>query len=253
MCTLTWRTTSSGYQVLFNRDEQRTRSIATPPQAFKKEDHIALMPIDPDGQGSWIACNDHGLSLCLLNYYQGIFKTSTMYRSRGLLIRQLGHCRSLDQVLEQLNKLEWNQYPPFTLMIFDPKYLSQSSSAASIIWDGAEVTHVEQVSPVTSSSFQFKQVQATRYSQYQPLKTETPSLAQLMNYHASHSPQRGTHSVCMHRDDAHTVSLTRINVESKRVTMDYHQGSPCLHHVMDTVSVLRTPTTNCEPYQSVTP
>ncbi|OEF30027.1 NRDE family protein [Vibrio rumoiensis] len=238
MCTVTWRITSGGYQVLFNRDEQRSRSIALPPNAFTQEGCTAFMPIDPDGQGSWIACNTAGLSLCLLNYYQGS-KPASATQSRGQLIRQLAHCQSKEDVLSHLEHLNWQQFPPFTLVIFDPKQLTTSAKPPSIIWDGITVQHVEQTSPITSSSYEFESVSSARQSHFQQLGSNKPSLFQLLAYQMSHDPQKGSHSVCMHRDDAHTVSLTIINVEEGTVSMDYHQGSPCLSNMMTTISQSR--------------
>ncbi|MGV3002095.1 NRDE family protein [Vibrio sp. E150_018] len=236
MCTLTWRVTPSGYQILFNRDEQKTRSIALPPQAFSKQDSVALMPIDPDGQGTWVATNNHGLSLCLLNFYQGQTPSSAK-QSRGQLVRQLAYCQNYAQVAEQLTTINWSDYPPFSLLIFDPEKLTPNDQIPTIIWDGLEVFPREQSSPITSSSLEFEQVQASRlaYFNHQAkhrIKHQTkhqtqPSFSQLRDYHMSHSPQAGAHSVCMHRDDAQTVSLTMINVDANRITMDYQPGSPC--------------------------
>lgn len=238
MCTLTWRVTANGYQVLFNRDEQRTRSIAIPPQRFTQDNSTTLMPIDPDGQGSWIACNDSGLSVCLLNYYQGTIPT-TANKSRGQLIRQLAYCQSIQQVHSQLEQIEWSQYPPFTLVIFDPQLVKQSTRVASIIWDGVEVKHINQACPLTSSSVHFKAVQTARVEHYRAIRTETPTLNQLVNFHSSHQPQKGAHSVCMHRADAHTVSLTKIDIEADKISMSYLQGSPCQSNTTTKVSIAR--------------
>ncbi len=71
MCTVSWLLHDAGYEVFFNRDEQKGRAIANPPAVFDREGTRYMMPVDPDGGGTWIAMNQHGLSLCLLNYYQG--------------------------------------------------------------------------------------------------------------------------------------------------------------------------------------
>lgn len=242
MCTLTWRITDQGYQVLFNRDEQKTRSIALPPQSFQQGDCNAFMPIDPDGQGTWIACNDQGLSLCLLNFYQGQTPASAN-QSRGQLIRQLAFCHDYQQVIRQIEKLHWCDFPPFTLLIFDAQLLPQHSMIPAIIWDGIEVTHTHKQSPVTSSALELDQVQAAREQHFKQQMINTPStqpsLCQLLTYHMSHQPNAGSHSVCMHRDDAETVSLTMINVQAQQVTIDYRPGSPCQPQTLHTLSTPR--------------
>ncbi|NIP92410.1 MAG: hypothetical protein GWO24_02620, partial [Akkermansiaceae bacterium] len=68
MCTLTWwRGTAGSYEVFFNRDEKRTRSIADPPRVHERDGVRFLAPLDPDGGGTWMLANDRGLLVCLLN------------------------------------------------------------------------------------------------------------------------------------------------------------------------------------------
>lgn len=248
MCTLTWRITDQGYQVLFNRDEQKTRSIALPPQSFQQGDCNAFMPIDPDGQGSWISTNSYGVSLCLLNHYQGHIPT-TVKQSRGQLVRQLAFCHNYQQFEAQLETIRWSDFPPFTLLIFDPHKVQQSSAITTIIWNGIEVRHSEKSSPVTSSSFEFEQVQAARIKHFnnQTKHQRQPSFCQLLAYHMSHMPQANAHSVCMHRDDAETVSLTMIRVDANQVTMDYHPGSPCQPQTLHSLTEARIIKMEIEP------
>ena len=46
-------------------------------------------------------------------------------------------------------------------------------------------------------------------------------------FHRSHWPDRGPYSPCMHREDAVTVSYTRIRVDVDAVELTYVDGSPC--------------------------
>jgi len=49
----------------------------------------------------------------------------------------------------------------------------------------------------------------------------------LRGLHASHSPVRGSFSVCVHRPDAATVSYTEVVLTGSELTMRYHAGHPC--------------------------
>ena len=49
----------------------------------------------------------------------------------------------------------------------------------------------------------------------------------LRGLHASHSPVRGSFSVCVHRPDAATVSYTEVMLTGSELTMRYHAGHPC--------------------------
>ena len=60
MCTVSWFHTELGYELFFNRDEQKSRPTALEPRRFKQNNIESLMPIDPLGGGSWIATNNRG-------------------------------------------------------------------------------------------------------------------------------------------------------------------------------------------------
>jgi len=45
--------------------------------------------------------------------------------------------------------------------------------------------------------------------------------------HASHAPEIGPYSICMHRNDAATVSYTEVVVSRRITRMRYQSGSPC--------------------------
>ena len=71
MCTLTWwRGGNGAFEVYFNRDEKKTRSVAVPPGVHEVRGVRFLAPVDPDGRGTWIVANEQGLVVCLLNRWQ---------------------------------------------------------------------------------------------------------------------------------------------------------------------------------------
>ena len=89
-------------EVFFNRDEQRSRTQAIP--VTLDSSRQALYPIDPQGQGTWIALAQSGASLCLLNNYQAqVLYTPEQPISRGQVILTL-----LDIVIFQCNNIEMN-------------------------------------------------------------------------------------------------------------------------------------------------
>ncbi|PYJ21821.1 MAG: hypothetical protein DME99_06980 [Verrucomicrobia bacterium] len=51
-----------------NRDEKRTRSIALPPSVIDFATCRAVFPREPKG-GRWIAINDAGVCLALINWH----------------------------------------------------------------------------------------------------------------------------------------------------------------------------------------
>jgi len=234
MCTVSWLIEGNDYHVLFNRDEQRTRSLAIPPQVINIENTQALMPIDPDGNGSWISTNEFGLTLCLLNYYQGT-KPQGILISRGLLLKNLSVFSTVNGVNQHLKKKSLNQYAPFSLLAFGVNEAGQVVQQ-TWQWNGKELTVINLASPFTSSSVKFDEVSQSRLSQAANIPTPITTES-LIEYHQSHLPSKGYLSVCMHREDAKSVSFSHIHVGAKKTVFNYKNGSPCEDEVSD-VSVL---------------
>ena len=55
----------------------------------------------------------------------------------------------------------------------------------------------------------------------------TGSTEWLRRLHRSHGPERGPCSICMHREDAATVSYTEVIVTRQSATLRYAPGAPC--------------------------
>jgi len=236
MCTVSWLVENNDYHVFFNRDEQRSRSLAIPPQVINIEKTQALMPIDPDGNGSWISTNEFGLTLCLLNYYQGS-KPQGVLISRGLLLKSLSAFSTVESINQQLQKLSLYQYASFSLLAFG---LNESGQVTQQTWqwDGKELIVIELMSPFTSSSVKFDEVSLSRLSLAKQLPTPLTVNA-LIEYHQSHEPEKGYLSVCMHRDDAKSVSFSHIHVGVDKTVFNYKNGSPCSSKAIDVSALNR--------------
>ena len=120
MCTVTWAASATGYRLFMNRDERFTRGSAEPPGVHRDTTVQYLSPTDSDAGGTWIAANEHGLTVCLLNHYPaepcGPGGERTGYRSRGHLVRDLIPARSAAEVSAAIRRMELARYRPFTLL-----------------------------------------------------------------------------------------------------------------------------------------
>ncbi len=227
MCTVSWLLTDNGYQVFFNRDEQKKRSQAVPPTLFCSQGVEYLMPVDPDGGGSWIATNEHGQSICLLNYYQGDVPKSPL-TSRGLLVKSLASCCDYAQVAEHLKAIDLHKFAPFTLLIFEPNLSLLRSAVKGICWTGQSLNSLQPEPPLISSSVDYPRALELRKGSYRAFTSPQATLEKILNFHASHIPSKGHLSTCMHRKDAHTVSFSHIIVTDTERAMSYHPSSPCV-------------------------
>ena len=245
MCTVSWIHREDGYLLLFNRDELRTRKPASAPRLDRRNGVAFIAPLDGDQGGSWIAVNQFGLTLCLLNRFDDSAGAIPRdYRSRGLLIRELIDCPKLTMVDQRLSAESMDQYRPFTLVS-----LFTGQPAMLIEWTGQETrieSNAERLMPIASSSLLEGNVVLQRKHQFQKMAIEQGGIDAnlLFQYHRTHLPERGPASVCMHRPDARTVSLSAVIVTKKMVEFSYHPNSPCQPATTGQLQLERTPFTS---------
>ena len=242
MCTVSWIHRENGYLLLFNRDELRTRMPASAPRIEQRNEVAFITPLDGDHGGSWIAVNQFGLTLCLLNRFDdspgGIIRE---YTSRGLLLHELIDCSNLKMVSDRVVAAKCLRFRPFTLVA-----LVTGQPAMVIDWTGSETitkSHAENLMPITSSSWQEGNVVLKRKGQFQAMVLERSRVDEdlLFEFHCSHLPERGPASVCMHRPDARTVSVSTVIVTQKAIEFVYHPNSPCQPATADRIQLERTP------------
>lgn len=225
MCTVTWLLAGDSYSVFFNRDELKTRARALPPQLHEQKGVRYLAPVDPDGGGAWLGVNQFGLTCGVLNNYAKQNVRSSSFRSRGRLVTSLLDCQSQIEALNKLPAFSLNQFRPFRLILFAPR-----RPPVLCTWDGESLRIEDNVDlPVSSSSFDTLRVVENRRHEFFTLhaqqKTLTPEV--LEKFHACHSAKGGAYSVCMHRDDAQTVSCSRIDVAPAKIEFLYTPEAPC--------------------------
>jgi hypothetical protein len=217
MCTVTWSANGAGYQVWFNRDEQRTRPPAEPPRRHERHGVAYLAPNDPRGGGTWLAVNEYGFTVGVLNYYAaGLRARSATPRSRGLLVRDLADVKSLDEMNLRLDGESFEHYPPFLLLVWAP-----SGEVAGVQWDGQHALPrrwTEADRPVTTSSFRSADVVARRRAIFHQMSPDADSLRA---FHLSRDAGDDAFSVWMSRPDAQTVSLSRVEVGPERAAFFY--------------------------------
>lgn len=225
MCTVSWLRRDDGYTLLCNRDERHTRLPAAGPRLGSVRGVSYVAPIDGDHGGSWIGANEYGLTLCLLNRYGESSVGGKGFVSRGLLLKDLLDSRSVEHVRERVRQLELEWFQPFTLLALslnEPELLFEWTGSELRIQDAPKV-------PLTSSAVKVPDVLSMRRDLFATTVSshKNPDLQLLREFHRSHLPERGPASVCMHRDDAGTVSLSIVTVNRDAVEFSYQPGPPC--------------------------
>ena len=226
MCTVSWTQQAGGYHLLCNRDEKLIRGAAFAPMVIQRGGVRYVAPVDADFGGTWLAVNEFGVSVCLLNGGAGL-QSARPRRSRGLLLRELAWACSAGECVLWLKQLDLGPFAPFVLLVLEP-----GRSAILAEWSGRDLTvdpagdaHM----PLTSSSYDAAGVRRFRLNEFArrvgPASHVDPAL--LYQFHSSHAASPDAYSPCMHREDAETVSFSWITVAREEIRFLYSPAAPC--------------------------
>lgn len=228
MCTVSViRVGPASLRLVSNRDEAVTRPPAFAPEWRTRDDRRALWPTDPHGGGTWIAVNDRGLALAILNL--NLEPSPTLpagLASRGGIIPALAHAATWRDAVDQANDLDLGVYAPFRLLVTQAR---ADVLAGSILrWDRSRLSNepFDTTRLCLVSSGLGDSLVAPRlglFDELVPPGAETPAAQDAFHAHAW--PGRGPISVMMSREGARTHSVTSVQVDaagaSPRVAMDH--------------------------------
>jgi hypothetical protein len=236
MCTATWLRTDDGYEVFFNRDELRTRRPAEPPGIVLRYRVRIVAPIDGDAGGTWLGANEHGVTIGVANgrARADAAETAGTFRSRGLLVLDLLAGRDLAGVERLLETQSGKRYRPYSLFAID--------AMGEIAIFGEERDRPRGAGEILfSSSRDPLRARAERERLLDRMRRERGEIdADLLRaFHASHEPERGAFSPCMHREEASTVSFSHVRVGARDIVFDYRPGPFCEPAEFATVRIPR--------------
>lgn len=232
MCTLTWMSDQAGCRIFFNRDEKRTRLPAIPPAVQDVKGVRVLTPVDGNAGGSWMAVNEYGIAIAILNYYEAdaiLPVNDQSHESRGLLVLDLAACKSLDEVKSTVENTGSKTYRPFILTAFD-----ESGETALFKWDGVDMATGslrDNFKPVTTSSVKTVEVLSARRKRFLELvdKYDGQSDEMMREFQHSRDSLGGAYSVTMTRDDAQTVSYNEVVIARDLVSFYYQPREISVH------------------------
>jgi hypothetical protein len=228
VCTLSFLPAKDGYLAAMNRDEQRARPAALPPTIRKNAAFPVLYPQEPGG-GTWIGANARGNLLALLNWYaKEPGQIGQKKRSRGEIIPAIVAEGTAESTRCALQQVSLAGLFPFRLFGFFP--------AERLIHEWRWDTQALVVKCYSwrrhhwfSSSCSDQKAAAQRGAACQQAGREDLGdlEAWLRKLHASHHPEPGPFSLCVHRKDTATVSYTEVRYDERGLQMRYQAGNPC--------------------------
>ena len=223
MCTLSViRPPRDGVlRIAFNRDELLARPNGLPPRIVRAGDGFAIMPLDAQAGGTWIAVNDRGLAMAVLNVNRAAAPPPAPM-SRGAIIPRLIHCASVSEASRAASVLPITMLAPFRLVLID------RDAMATIVSDGSTATtHELDAPPVmfTSSALGDHLVERPRRELFHAMVRDAAPETQDA-FHDHRWPDRPHVSVSMRRPGAATISRTVIEIGAKSVCMRYADVAP---------------------------
>ncbi|MBI3477369.1 MAG: NRDE family protein [Acidobacteria bacterium] len=227
MCTLTIVTRDNGYSLAMNRDEQLTRNDAVPPVKVDLQGTSVVYPRNSAG-GTWVAVNERGIALALLNWNDVPQPTTEKARSRGAVIPALVGCSSLAEVRNALSGLDLSDVWPFRLvgvfpsgqMICEWNWNQEKLETPAREWR-SQHWFSSSLSDARASEKRGEVCQAAWTS------TDAGTLPWMRRLHASHANGPGPFSLCVHRESVGTLSYTEIDCGLESIACRYWAGQPC--------------------------
>jgi uncharacterized protein with NRDE domain len=221
MCTVTFIARRRGYCLGMNRDEKLTRASGLPPMERVIAGRRVICPSEPRG-GTWIASNESGVTFALINWYSIAARVASKATSRGQVVVGVSALDNEQTAQARLEKMPLATTNPFRLIGIFP-------GEASIIewrWDLKRLTHQKhawQTKQWISSGFAEATAQKIRSQTFQAAwqQSSAGTLQWLRRLHRSHAPEPGPFSICMHREDAATVSYTEVVYANGKSRLSY--------------------------------
>jgi hypothetical protein len=178
------------------------------------------MPIDPASGGTWVAVNDAGLAVALLNVNRPSQRASMPPRSRGEIVPMLAAMTTLDAMEGAARTIDRALYQPFRLVATDTRRAIEIDPHANV------VREMPMGGPLmfTSSGLGDDLVEGARRQLFADLLLDAPAgdrEAAQDRFHAHRWESMPHVSVFMSRSDASTVSRTVVEIEPERLRMIY--------------------------------
>jgi hypothetical protein len=189
---------------------------------------VAVLPTDSLSGGTWLAVNDAGLALAMLNVNlpDRDRNAPKSPRSRGEVIPSLLESDSPSAVLGLCERLNYREFAPFRLVLIG------HGLVADVRWDGREPMVMSRLvggpQMFTSSGLGDHLVEGVRRELFDQMFMNGPHTWEAAQhaFHRHKWPGREHLSVNMSRDTSRTVSHAVIDLRATEVVLAYHADAP---------------------------
>ncbi|WP_250433057.1 NRDE family protein [Hanstruepera flava] len=220
MCTVTLTPIGKEDFVLYsNRDEAPSR-ISKSPEFYNYKNAQLLYPEDVESGGTWIGLSEKQRLICLLNGGFDIHQRQASYRhSRGIVVKDLLSANTIEDAVGQYDLLD---IEPFTMIIVD---WSKNLKFYELVWDGQRkhFKALEQKPHIWSSSTLYnREMRTERKEWFKKFKSEHElNIETLGVFHRTAGSGNVDYGVIMDRGFVKTTSITKVEKQDAKVSMDY--------------------------------
>jgi len=220
MCTVSFVPSGNSYFFTSSRDEQTDRPLAVFPELYELNGYKILYPKDPMGGGSWIAVNESGNAVVLLNGAIKPHKPEPHYRkSRGLVLLDL---IAQPSSVDAFETYDCTGIEPFTVILFDEKNLWCGRWDGQMKWLESLNSHRPQIwSSVTLYSPDQERKREAWFNEWLAAHPH-PGTLDIIRFHQKGGAGDPANSILMNRDgQLFTNSISNIRLGPEAATFRY--------------------------------
>jgi hypothetical protein len=215
MCTVSFVPSGNRFFFTSSRDERVERPLAVFPKLYERNGRKILYPLDPKGGGSWIAVNESGHLVVLLNGAVKPHQPVANYRmSRGLVVLDL---ISQLSILEAFEIYDCSEIEPFTLILFEEKNLWCGRWDGKMKWLEALSSHKPQIwSSITLYSPEIISQREVWFREWISSHAH-PGVLDIIRFHQKAGNGDPRNSILMNRDDqlfTNSISVVSLSPET---------------------------------------
>lgn len=222
MCTVSFIIKDEKVIITSNRDEQTSRPLALKPEKIKYDTKNILFPKDEKGGGTWLAVDELGNAIVLLN---GAFKRhipQKKYRkSRGLIVLDIITHENPASFLEEI-ALE--NIEPFTIILW-----TNTQKLYELIWNGTEKFIQElpknQHYIYSSVTLYDENTRTMRKQWFENFIIQNPKITPdlIRDFHTNTATDNKENGLIINRNEqVKTYSVTQITIEKQDIMMIHH-------------------------------
>jgi hypothetical protein len=219
VCTVSIVPVDDGFRLACNRDERPTRPLALGVRTVSIDGHEAQFPVDPHGGGTWLAVNDAGVAVALLNRDRSAHAAGLL--SRGSIVPRLIAADAVDDVRRLLLTIDVCRHDRFRVVAVDARSLLVATSDGTRL--ATAVTRLTAPAVFTSSSLGDAEAERVRLPLFRALVIgAVDRMRGQLAFHGHRCRACGPFSVVVRRPEARTVSRSIVDVRG-RVTSFLYQ------------------------------